>query len=54
MREDDPTADNVEMFRRKWNVMDERLEKKTTERKAVLKMICTLIFSSSEFGRIKL
>jgi hypothetical protein len=46
VREDDPTANNGEMFRR-WNVMTEKLEKKTTERKVVLKMTCTLIFSSS-------
>jgi hypothetical protein len=47
VREDDPTADNVETFRRRWNVMTERLEKKSTETKVVLKMTCTLIFSSS-------
>jgi hypothetical protein len=29
--------------------MAERLEKKTTERKVVLEMTCTLIFSSSEY-----
>jgi hypothetical protein len=31
VREDDPTADNVEIFRGRMKVMAERLEKKSTE-----------------------